>query len=53
MHRQPLPMHLSPRCGARTRQGSLCAGSEGQETMPEQGQKVVVDLIQDRLAIPG
>ena len=24
MHRQPLPMHLSPRCGARTRQGSPC-----------------------------
>ena len=24
MHRQPWPMHLSPRCGARTRQGSPC-----------------------------
>ena len=24
MHRQPLPMHLSPRCGARTRQESPC-----------------------------
>ena len=53
MHRQPLPMHLSPRCGARTARAACAAGSEGQETMPEQGQKVVVDLIQDRLAIPG
>ena len=24
MHRQYLAMHMSPRCGARTRQGSLC-----------------------------
>ena len=24
IHRQALPMHLSPRCGARTRQGSPC-----------------------------
>ena len=24
MHRQPWPMHLSPRCGARTRCGSPC-----------------------------
>ena len=24
MHRQPWPMHLSPRCGARTRSGSPC-----------------------------
>ena len=24
MHRQPSPMHLSPRCGARTRSGSPC-----------------------------
>jgi hypothetical protein len=24
MHKQPLPMHQSPRCGARTRQGSPC-----------------------------
>ena len=23
-HRQPLPMHLSPRCGARTRKGTDC-----------------------------
>ena len=24
MHRQPLPMHLSLRCSARTRRGSRC-----------------------------
>ena len=24
MHRQPWPMHLSPRCGAQTRSGSPC-----------------------------
>ena len=24
MHRQPWPMHLSPRCGAQTRSGNPC-----------------------------